>query len=277
MEQDRLVALFYHPAKVRNPAKITAGMLTGRRTLALDWGKARIGLAITDESGVYVQALPTLHRKNRATDLGALSRIIEDNGISTLVVGAPLHLDGAVSASSSQAEQLGRTLAKRCGIELVLWDELLDAGAEFDILPCGLGCRNTLRLEAAMALHGHEISEDITPLEAGLGWIVKLNKGDFVGRDALLKQKQDGVPRKLIGFEMRGRGIARDGYPVMKGNEQIGFVTSGSPAPFLEKNIGMALLQIDAAKSGGAIDIQVRTRGVEAEIVPLPFYSRKKD
>lgn len=158
-----------------------------------------------------------------------------------------------------------------------LWGELLEAGAEFEIIPCGLGCRNTLRLEAAMALHGHEISEDITPFEAGLGWIVKLNKGDFVGRDALLKQKESGVPRRLVGFEMRGRGIARDGYPVMRGDEQVGLVTSGSPAPFLEKNIGMALLQSDVAKSGGMIDIQVRTRGVEAEIVPLPFYSRKKD
>jgi aminomethyltransferase len=158
-----------------------------------------------------------------------------------------------------------------------LWAELLQAGAEYDIIPCGLGCRNTLRMEAAMALHGHEISEEITPFEAGLGWIVKLNKGDFVGRDALLKQKQEGVPRQLVGFEMRGRGIARDGYPVMREDEQVGFVTSGSPAPFLEKNIGMALLQTDVAKSGGKIDIQVRTRGVEAEIVPLPFYSRKKD
>lgn len=158
-----------------------------------------------------------------------------------------------------------------------LWAELLAAGEEFGILQCGLGCRNTLRLEAAMALHGHEISEDITPLEAGLGWIVKLDKGDFVGRDALLKQKREGVPRKLVGFEMRGRGIARDGYPVMRGGEQIGFVTSGSPAPYLDKNIGMALLQTAAAESGGAIDIQVRTRGVEAEIVQLPFYSRKKD
>ena len=158
MEQDRLVALFYHPAKVRNPAKITAGMLTGRRTLALDWGKARIGLAITDESGIYVQALPTLHRKNRATDLGALSRIIEDNGISTLVVGAPLHLDGAVSASSSQAEQLGRTLAKRCGIELVLWDERLTSVEAEEILAQRGGKRkpgDVDRVAAALILQSY--------------------------------------------------------------------------------------------------------------------------
>jgi putative Holliday junction resolvase len=108
--------------------------MLGRRTLALDWGKARIGLAITDESGAYVQTLPTLHRKNRATDLGELSRIIEDNGVSTLVVGAPLHMDGSVSPSSSQAEQLGRTLAKRCSIELILWDERLTSVAAEEIL-----------------------------------------------------------------------------------------------------------------------------------------------
>jgi len=158
-----------------------------------------------------------------------------------------------------------------------LWGEIMEAGAEFDIVPCGLGCRNTLRLESAMALHGHEISEDITPYEAGLGWIVKMAKGDFVGRDALLRQKEEGVSRKLFGFEMRGRGIARDEYPVMKDSEQIGIVTSGSPAPYLGKNIGMALIDTGATEKGGTVEIQVRTRGVEAEIVPLPFYSRKKN
>lgn len=157
-----------------------------------------------------------------------------------------------------------------------LWGDIMAAGEEFDIVPCGLGCRNTLRLESAMALHGHEISEDITPYEAGLGWIVKTEKGDFVGRDALLRQKETGIPRKLFGFEMRGRGIARDEYPVMQGSQQIGIVTSGSPAPSLGQNIGMALVQTGKTEKGGTVEIQVRTRGVEAEIVPLPFYSRKK-
>lgn len=157
-----------------------------------------------------------------------------------------------------------------------LWKELLAAGAEYGIIPCGLGCRNTLRLESAMALHGHEISEEITPYEAGLGWIVKADKGDFVGRDALVKQKKEGVPRKLYGLEMIGRGIARDEYPVMLGSEQIGVVTSGSPAPYLGKNIGMALLKAGTVEKGAMVDVQVRARGVEAQIVPLPFYSRTK-
>jgi putative Holliday junction resolvase len=133
-------------------------MLVGRRTLALDWGKARIGLAITDESGVYVQTLPTLHRKNRATDLGELSRIIADNSISTLVVGAPLHLDGNASPSSSQAEQLGRTLAKRCGVELVLWDERLTSVEAEEILAARGGKRkpgDADRVAAALILQSY--------------------------------------------------------------------------------------------------------------------------
>ncbi len=158
-----------------------------------------------------------------------------------------------------------------------LWGAILDAGAEFGIVPCGLGARNTLRLEAAMALHGHEISEDITPYEARLGWIVKLDKGDFIGREALLRQKQEGLKRKLCGFEMRGRGIGRDGYPVVADGAEVGYVTSGSPAPALDKNIGMALLRPDLTTVGQSVEIAIRSRTVEAEVVSLPFYSRKKE
>ena len=133
-------------------------MLAARRTLALDWGKARIGLAITDESDAYVQTLPTLHRKNRATDLDALSRLIADNRISTLVVGAPLHFDGNASPSSSQAEQLGRTLAKLCGVELVLWDERLTSVEAEEILSARGGKRrpgDVDRVAAAIILQSY--------------------------------------------------------------------------------------------------------------------------
>lgn len=133
-------------------------MLVARRTLALDWGKARIGLAITDESDVYVQTLPTLHRKNRATDLTELSRIITENSVSTLVVGAPLHLDGAASPSSSQAEQLGRTLAKLCGVELILWDERLTSVEAEEILALRGGKRkpgDVDRVAAALILESY--------------------------------------------------------------------------------------------------------------------------
>src|SRR5664279_2390568 len=118
-----------------------------------------------------------------------------------------------------------------------IWNEVMTAGAEFGIKPCGLGARNTLRLEAKMALYGHEIDASISPLEAGLGWIVKLDKGEFVGRDALLKQKETGIRRKLIGFEMRARAIGRDGYEVFLNGAAAGWVTSGGPSPTLNKNI----------------------------------------
>ena len=157
-----------------------------------------------------------------------------------------------------------------------LWNAIFDAGMEFGILFCGLGARNTLRLEAAMSLYGHEIDDTTTPYEAGLGWIVKLQKGGFIGRDALVAQKEKGVPRRLAGFEMRGRGIARDGYRVFVDGSDAGRVTSGSPAPFLQKNIGLCMLPSTKGELGSSIEIEVRSRLVEAEIVATPFYSRKK-
>ena len=156
-----------------------------------------------------------------------------------------------------------------------LWKAILEAGREFGILPCGLGARNTLRLESAMSLYGHEIDDSITPYEARLGWIVKLDKGDFIGRDALVKQHAEGVERRLVGLEMRGRGIARDGYTVHRGEAQ-GWVTSGSPAPFLQQNIAICMLPVAAHKIGDTVEVEVRQRRVKAEVVKLPFYSRKQ-
>ena len=157
-----------------------------------------------------------------------------------------------------------------------LWQSLLAAGEESGIQPCGLGARNTLRLEAKMALYGHEINNQITPLEADLGWIVKMDKGDFIGRSALQHQQQTGVPRKLVGFEMRGRGIARDGYPVHFEGKPAGWVTSGSPSPTLGRNIGLCYLPYAAAEPGHAIEIIVRNEPVAAETVATPFYKRAK-
>jgi aminomethyltransferase len=157
-----------------------------------------------------------------------------------------------------------------------IWRKLLDAGHEFGIKPCGLGCRNTLRLECKMALYGHEIHASISPLEADLGWIVKLDKGDFTGRDALMKQKQTGVKRKLVGFEMRGRGIGRDGYEVYIDGSPAGWVTSGSPSPTLNKNIGLCYLPVEHAQPGRKIEIIIRNQPVEAETVGTPFYKRGK-
>ncbi|MFN2501107.1 MAG: glycine cleavage system aminomethyltransferase GcvT [Pyrinomonadaceae bacterium] len=160
-----------------------------------------------------------------------------------------------------------------------LWRKLMDTGdygAEGGILPCGLAARNTLRLESAMSLYGHELSDDITPLEAGLGWITKLQKGDFVGAQALASQKAAGLKRKLVGFEMHEPGIARDGFDVYVGDEKVGQVTSGSPAPFLKKNIGLAFVPPDFANIGQEIRIDVRGKHLRAQIVPTPFYKRQK-
>lgn len=160
-----------------------------------------------------------------------------------------------------------------------LWIKLLDTGnfgAEDGVLPCGLAARNTLRLEAGMCLYGHEIDETTTLLEANLGWICKLNKGDFIGRERLAKQKAEGIKRRLVGFEVTDRGIARDGQDVLIDDDRVGLVTSGSPAPFLRKNIGMAYVPVEFAHEGRAIEIDVRGRLVGAQIVPLPFYRRPR-
>jgi aminomethyltransferase len=133
-----------------------------------------------------------------------------------------------------------------------------------------------LRLEAKMALYGHEIDASISPFEADLAWIVKLDKGDFIGRDALLKQKESGLRRKLVGFEMRGRGIARDGYEVLWNGAPAGWVTSGSPSPTLNKNIGLCYLPAEEAQPGKQIQVTIRNQPVDAVTVETPFYKRAK-
>jgi len=160
-----------------------------------------------------------------------------------------------------------------------LWNKILEAGNHGmpeGVLPCGLAARNTLRLESAMALYGHEINETTTLLEANLGWICKLNKGEFIGRAALAEQKEKGVKRRLVGFEMTERGIARDEQELLINGERKGYVTSGSPAPFLKKNIGMAYVPVEFANEGQEIQIDVRGRAIGAKIVKTPFYKREK-
>ena len=159
-----------------------------------------------------------------------------------------------------------------------MWNALLDAGAEFGIRPCGLGARNTLRLEAGMSLYGHEISEEIDVFEAGLDRWLKLDKGDFIGRDALLAVQAAGGPKlRIVGLEMVERGIARDGYDVHNlAGRRNGPVTSGSPAPFLKTNIAMALVPTAVAASGVDLIVECRANRVRAKQVPLPFYKRAK-
>ena len=155
-----------------------------------------------------------------------------------------------------------------------LWDELMKAGEPAGLLPCGLGARNTLRLEAGMCLYGHEIDEATTPLEAGLGWICKLDKGPFLGSDVLNEQKRCGMDRRLVGFEMLDKRIGRDAYPVLIDGREAGRVTSGSPAPFLKKNIGMAYVPSTTGAAGTKLEISIRGQAAPAQIVVLPFYKR---
>lgn len=157
-----------------------------------------------------------------------------------------------------------------------VWNELLDAGKPDGLIPAGLGARNTLRLEAAFPLYGHELDEETTLLEANLGWSCKLDKGEFLGRDVLLKQQKEGTKKKLVGFEMADRGIARDGYNVIIDGRTVGRVTSGSPAPFLKKNIGLAYVPPQLAEVGRQIQIDIRGKLINARQVTIPFYRRTK-
>ena len=158
-----------------------------------------------------------------------------------------------------------------------VWNEILQAGKEFGVLPCGLGARNTLRLEGKLPLYGHEISDTINVWEAGLDRFCKMEKPDFIGRSALEKAKASGLKRTLVGLEMVERGIARDEYKVLDdAGRQIGYVTSGSPAPFLKKNIALAYVPPEFGEIGKAVKVEIRGQGAGAKVVPTPFYKRPK-
>src|SRR5271165_4384948 len=212
----------------------------------------------------------------------ALATLQKLTSVELAPIGYYHFSDGQVSGTPARIARTGYTGEDGFEIYIApdraerLWNEILDAGQEFGIKPCGLGARNTLRLEAKMALYGHEIDATLTPLEANLGWMVKFDKGDFVGRAALLKRKEAGVQRKLVGFEMTGRGIARDGYEVLLNGDPAGWVTSGGPSPTLGKNIGLCYLPAGHAVPGKQIQILVRNQPVDAVTVPTPFYKRAK-
>ncbi|MGZ4821346.1 MAG: glycine cleavage system aminomethyltransferase GcvT [Terriglobales bacterium] len=158
-----------------------------------------------------------------------------------------------------------------------VWNEVMAAGKEFNVLPCGLGARNTLRLEGKLALYGHEISDSATVWEAGLERWLKMDKSEFIGRRSLERQQVDGVTRTLAGLEMIERGIARDGYKVRdESGREIGYVTSGSYAPFLKKNIALAYLPPSLSRLDSVVGVEIRGQAVKAKVVPVPFYRRPK-
>jgi aminomethyltransferase len=152
-----------------------------------------------------------------------------------------------------------------------VWNALMEAGTEDGLVPAGLGARDTLRLEMRYALYGHELSSEITPLEAGLGWITQLEKSSFIGREALLRQKNEGVPRRIAGFIMTEPGIPRASYPVFAGEEEVGYVTSGTLSPSLRSGIGLALVSSPNAAAGTELEVGIRQRRVKARVVKGPF------
>lgn len=190
--------------------------------------------------------------------------------------------EGRVLGETAMVSRMGYT--GEDGFEIMLSAEsavtvargLLSEGASKGLVPTGLAARDTLRLEAKMALYGNDIDEEHTVLEADLGWIVKWEKGDFLGREALARQKEEGVRRKLVGFEMVDRGIARHGYPTFVNGAPGEPVTSGSHAPYLKKNIGLVYLPVEAAHVGSEFEVEIRGRRAKARVAPTPFYKREK-
>ncbi|QPA30037.1 glycine cleavage system aminomethyltransferase GcvT [Thermaerobacillus caldiproteolyticus] len=165
----------------------------------------------------------------------------------------------------------------RAGDAVTLWEAILEAGKEEGVLPCGLGARDTLRFEATLPLYGQELSKDITPIEAGLGFAVKTNKEvDFIGKDVLKKQKEEGTLRKLVGIEMIDKGIPRHGYQVFSRDEEIGVITTGTQSPTLKKNIGLALIKTEFSTLDTEVEVDIRGRRLKAKVVETPFYKRAK-
>jgi aminomethyltransferase len=188
--------------------------------------------------------------------------------------GKVLEADAIVSRTGYTGED-GFEIYFSPGYSESIWNALLEFGGPQGLLPAGLGARNTLRLEAKLLLYGNDMDQTTSLLEAGLGWIVKLEKGEFIGRDALSRQKQEGVKRRLVGFEMSGRDIAREHYPTFVDGREVGHVTSGSPSITLKKNIGLAYLPTEYSTIGSTFQVSVRGRMCDAQVVRTPFYKRR--
>jgi aminomethyltransferase len=196
-------------------------------------------------------------------------------------IGTYRHAPGTVAGVACLVARTGYT--GEDGFELFcpaaqtekVWDALIEAGRPEGIQPAGLGCRDTLRLEMAYRLYGSDMDDETSPLEAGLGWVVKLDKGDFIGRAALLRQKEQGLARKLVGFQLTEAGIARHGHPVVRDGAPVGLVTSGTRSPTLKTSIGLAYVPSALAAEGSALAIEIRGKPVAATVVKTPFLSRK--
>ncbi|NLP29607.1 MAG: glycine cleavage system aminomethyltransferase GcvT [Clostridiales bacterium] len=200
---------------------------------------------------------------------------LDDLGFFEFIDGMKLRDVSALVSRTGYTGEDGFEIYLAPGDAARLWDLIMEAGSSEGLKPAGLGARDTLRFEACLPLYGNELDKDITPLEGGLGYFVKLTKDDFIGKEALAKQKSEGLKRKVCCFEMLDRGIARSGYEIYSGEEKIGFVTSGTYSPTLKKNLGMAMLDVDFTEIGTEIIVEVRNRKLKAQIVKKPFYTKK--
>ena len=267
--------LIYRRGDERYMAVVNAG------TTESDWawftqraaGRSDVTLAnISDETGLVALQGPRARdilRPLTDTDLDAINYY-------HFVEGTVAGISCLISRTGYTGED-GFELYCAAGDVVALWRAVLEAGTPQGLLPAGLGARDTLRLEAGYCLYGHELNEQITPLEAGLGWSVKLEKGhDFIGREALLAEKQQGLPRKLVGIELRDRGIPRAEYAILRDGKAIGALTSGTMGPTVGKAIGMGYVPSEDAAPGTEIAIDIRGKAVPAVIVALPFYKRAK-
>lgn len=247
---------------------------------AKDWAwlqsQGRSSCELVDRSDEF--ALLALQGPKAAAILQALTpKDLAAVGFYKFTTGEVAGLPATIARTGYTGED-GFEIMVADGQATALWDALLAAGASSGLAPAGLAARDTLRLEAKMCLYGNDIDETTTLIEAGLGWIVSLesHKGDFIGREALARQKAEGPPRKLVGFEMKDRNIARHGYPVFVDGARASTVTSGSMAPFLQKNIGLAYLPAAKASVGTPIEIEVRATRAPAVVVKTPFYKRER-
>ncbi len=240
----------------------------------LEWIRSHLRGAVSVEDASAATALLALQGPRSASVLAqVVSQELDALSSFGFFEGAVAGVDGFVSRTGYTGED-GFEIYVPVEAAVSVWESLLAAGSDDGVLPVGLAARDTLRLEAGLMLHGNDIGPSTTPLEAGLGWVVKLHKGDFVGRRALLRQKEEGVARRLIGFELSGRRIARQGAPLFDAGKPVGTVTSGTWSPTLGKAIGMALVAVASADRGSELEVQVRGKNEPVRAVGLPFYRR---
>ncbi len=234
----------------------------------------RFNINVTNQSGEYSQL--ALQGPEAKTILEGLTDV-DLEGLKTF-----RYAFGHVSGEEALVSRTGYT--GEDGFEIYtrtkrpekIWTAVLEQGSSFGCLPIGLGARDTLRLEACLMLYGNDIDETTTVLEAGLNWLIKFKKGDFLGRDVLAKQKEEGLQRRIAGFEMLGRGIARPHYSIKCRGDKVSEVRSGTYSPYLKKSIGLAYLPVDQLEPGTEISVEIRGKDIPAKVVPTPFYKREK-